>query len=242
MGKADLYIRQIYQFGIFLLIGFIGHGITTLISILEGISRYLFGQNEFARPIDSVIQIIRMLIIFGLNFLLFSFVSSKYNIQISIGISTVYIVFPGHFLFDFKGHFVFSLIFPGISGLISFSVSFLMNTISLKFISYFCLVRIFLFEVFFPFALFHHRYFLFHFRLIRSFFHFSILKITHQLTFLIITPLFLSRIIYHLNLNEVPTYLTLEISLKKDLFSLIQTGRLGCINSGDIFFQSKPII
>lgn len=183
----------------FFLIGFYGHGVTTLISIFEALMRYLFGMNGFSRPLDSVFQTIRMC---GLTILLFFLLNFHLYIPILVGIATLFVYFPIFFFYDLKYKLLPIVSYSIFASLISTLISLLVVKKNLKTTGYIS-IFISLSDHVLKFIFSNHRYFFFHFHFPIPFKKTPIRKYLHQLMQLVSGHFFLTTFIQECKLHNL---------------------------------------
>jgi hypothetical protein len=112
-----------------------------------------FGQNGFARPIDSVIQTIKISLFLVFDYLLFSYVPDQVSLPIAFGFSTFFIYFPFLFIYDLKNRFLPIFLLSLGSAIISslISVISVFTNPPIHPIGFFSLSCIFIWNVLFPY-------------------------------------------------------------------------------------------
>ncbi|OHT15242.1 hypothetical protein TRFO_14278 [Tritrichomonas foetus] len=203
----DIILYTLILFPIFILIGYIGHPISTVISMIESFNRYAFGQSGVANVWHMIIQVLRGSVAVAIVWAIFEHTKndSKIYFCAALTIATFINTLPIIWSRPIREKWVLAVSMPLVLSAFSFFMSYVFTTIiknNWKIIQWVCFGWFLLVDVIFP--LFYscnlHVYIL-HMRIFHGIPQF-ILYIVHALSFAVFVPLFISSALADYSLNK----------------------------------------
>ncbi|KAK8896026.1 Pecanex-like protein 4 [Tritrichomonas musculus] len=235
--SAFPYIYDICRYGLLLLpfwivIGFIGHPVSTIISILESACRYLFGQNGVKNVLHLVIQIARGAISVACCWALLQYRKNEITMSLSITVSTFLGCLPIYFkksqMKSVFVSFLYPVILTATSFISSYCLCFLLisdksnEALKQEIILWFSSSWFILFDLIIPYFNSNHQYYIFHCRLLV---YNRLTILFRDLSQIIVGPLFLASCLLHSHLHPlliafIIVHATQKYSTEPHIFAL----------------------
>lgn len=231
------YIFDICRYGllffpIFIFYGFIGHPVSTIVTILESSCRYLFGQNGVKSILHLSIQIIRGSASVACCWGLLQYRCNDLTISISITIATFLGCIPLYFQKNRMNNIFIMFLYPFILTATSFISSYCLCYLLIseksnenhkkEIILWFSFSWFLLVDIIYPYLTSNQHYFFCHFKILRTY---PYLNFVRNFSQLIVGPLFLSTCLLHssfhpLLLSFIIVHATQKYSAEPHAFAL----------------------